>query len=141
MSFQPFSANNNNKAGDVSPTYPFTACLWLLSYYQIPECKNGLTCQFLRQNRCIFYHSVAEKPTGIDFSEHWQKVDYHRRQQHRASVNNYSGQSSCTKYTSQQSDNVHQSNVSTNSFKWCRYFKNLYSLRQQKTETSLATLK
>lgn len=36
VSFQPFSANNNNKAGDVSPTYPFTACLWLLSYYQIP---------------------------------------------------------------------------------------------------------
>ena len=37
------------------------------------ECKNGLNCRFLKQNRCMFYHEVAAQEGA------WQEVSHHRK--------------------------------------------------------------
>ena len=41
------------------------------------NCRNGLSCRFLRENRCKFYHAEAAQPDGNE----WQSS--HRRQNRR----------------------------------------------------------
>ena len=70
----------------------------------IKECKNGLSCKFLKQNRCMFYHEEAAQSEG-----QWEVVRPRRQQQGRNIDNEarISGRGS--------SHRVHSITV-----KWCR---------------------
>ena len=43
-------------------------------------CKNGDTCQFLKQNRCLFFHEVAAQPEG-----QWEEVRSRKQKKVRQS--------------------------------------------------------
>ena len=44
------------------------------------QCRHGMSCRFLRDNRCNFYHAVSEQPQASENNEQWQQVNNNRRQ-------------------------------------------------------------
>ena len=71
---------------------------------QIPECRNGLSCKYLRNNRCNFYHAISEQPYTSDNGRQWEQVNYHRRNQRN----------------SDRQSRV-SSHASSGGVRWCRY--------------------
>ena len=70
--------------------------------YRLRECRNGMECRFLKNNKCKFYHAVAEQPANDNVQ--WQQVNNQRRQNSRHS-----------------SHHVQQTRVSSVGVQWCRY--------------------
>ena len=50
--------------------------------YSNKTCKNGISCRFLKQNRCLFYHKEAAQSDG-----QWEEVRHRRQGRSRASQN------------------------------------------------------
>jgi len=53
---------------------------------ELTNCRNGDNCRFLRQNRCKFYHEVAEQVQEVHSpEEQWQTAQPRRKRQQQAS--------------------------------------------------------
>ena len=72
--------------------------------YNTHECSNGTECRFLRDNRCNFYHAIAEEPEINNVRGQWQQVNYQRRPTFH-----------------QTRSNGQQPHVNKSGVKWCRY--------------------
>ena len=43
---------------------------------EVRTCKNGFSCRFLRENRCMFYHPEAAQPPQSEFEEVQQEGEW-----------------------------------------------------------------